>query len=365
MQTWVGRQKEMDEVEHVLKDAVTGGRNHLVFFVGDYGLGKTMTLLRTVDVARELFANKILAFHTSFISPEKVANPGIYLIFKILRGIIQAKPQLRLKLASDRLSELHPDIANVFKIAFSRGQDGSLRRTALDFLCGTIKPTQGQMKALNIIRKIDTFDVALEYLVALLFVLKQAGIVAVVGAIDEFEYLFSLATRAAQPIYLALLREIHDLPSKLSAEWVANMSALALFFGVSEDGWRIFLELEETQEARAGPITPLKERITTIFLSRFDRKTSEELVKRRLSLDRTTGKYKADPLIPFTSDFVDFITEKSDGRPKWIIVFSDHVLDAGLEHRVKVLNKNFARRVLTERGLIGEELKEEVKTRDQ
>jgi hypothetical protein len=357
MQTWVGRQKEMDQAARILEDAVTGGKNHLVFFVGDYGLGKTMTLLKTVDVAKEKYGPRILSFYTSFISPEKVANPGIYLVFKILRGIIQTKPSLRLKLAplaSRKLAELHPDILNVFRAAFSTKQDASLKQIALDFLCGTIKPNQTQMRLLNINRKIDSLDVSIEYLVALLFLLKQSGICAVVGAMDEVEYLFSLATKSAQPVYLALLRELYDLPSKWGEDWIKNMAGLSLFFAISEDGWRRLLELQQSEQTTGGPITPLRDRSATIFLLKFDRQTSEELIKKRLSLDRVSGKYQRDPLIPFTPDFVDFITDQAEGKPRWIIRFCDHVLDAGLERRVKLLDASFAKSVLIEKGMIGE-----------
>lgn len=360
--TWVDREQELDLVDKALETARQGKATNLIFVVGDYGLGKTMMLLKILDVARETAGSRVLTFHTNFISPQKISNPGVNIVLKIMRGIVQAKPKLKLtQPITKKLSQLHPDVLNLFEAAFGGNSDATRKQVALDFLGGALKPSQPQMRNLNIIRKLDTIEVSLEYFVGLLFLLKQSGIEMVVGVMDEFEYLFRLTSKAQQPIYLAVLRELYDMPSKWPPEWFEDSAAMALFFGISDDGQRYFLELGQVEGTTGGPITPLKDRISYIFLRPFDRASTELVIKKRLSLNRITGRYHGNPLIPFTEDYVDYVFKVSEGRPRWIIRDCDHVLDAGLGRKVRVLDARFARSVLQEKGLAGEAESQEQK----
>lgn len=66
--------------------------------------------------------------------------------------------------------------------------------------------------------------------------------------------------------------------------------------------------------------------------------------------DENPIKYEDKSLIPFTDDFVEFIHEKTGGLLRAIIIICGHVLDMGLAERVPLLNKEFARKALKERG---------------
>jgi hypothetical protein len=130
---------------------------------------------------------------------------------------------------------------------------------------------------------------------------------------------------------------------------------MALFIGLSEDGLRRLDELKKVGTSTGGPIKPLMRRVTDrVRLSPLNKKDSQALIEKRLSLIRTKERYEKDPLIPFTQHFVDYIFKLTGGRLADIIVRCDHVLDAGLERKVPRLNAEFAKEVFKEKGFIYE-----------
>ena len=225
-------------------------------------------------------------------------------------------------------------------------------KMALYFLRGEIKPTISQLKELGIMRKIDSVDIAKEYLAAILYFMKNLGYKALLLSIDEFEYLFSLVSKSQYSIYLALLRGLYDFPIGLDItsdkDKLANM---ILFIGISEDGWDKLKEIEKKEISEGGPTRPLMRRVNLeTTLLNFDRKNTEELIKKVLSYNRVTKDFEEDPLIPFTKDFVDYIYELTEGLPSAVKVRCAQVLDAGLADRVSLLTREYAQKVLEERG---------------
>jgi hypothetical protein len=228
--------------------------------------------------------------------------------------------------------------------------EGEIGEVALYFLRGEIIPTQSQLRKLEVVRKIDRIDVAKEYLAGFLTFAKGLGYTTLLLAIDEFEYLFSLVTKTQHSIYLALLRELYDFTAGMgeNAENIANM---VLFIAISESGWSYLTDLEKKERSIGGPIVPLRRRVDAeIELGPFNEAQTRELIEKRLRYNRVEGRFEDQPLIPFTESFVSFIHEETRGVLEKIIVRCDHVLDAGLGERVPVLDKEFARRVLEERG---------------
>ncbi|MHC1572445.1 MAG: BREX system ATP-binding domain-containing protein [Methanosarcinales archaeon] len=213
-----------------------------------------------------------------------------------------------------------------------------------------VKPTASQLRELGIMRKIENIDIAKEYLAAILCFMKNLGYKALLLSIDEFEYLFSLVSKSQYSIYLALLRGLYDFPIGLdiTPDKLANM---ALFIGISEDGWNKLKEIEKKEISEGGPTRALARRVdleTTLL--NFDRKNTEELIEKVLRYNRITEKFEEDPLIPFTKDFVGYIYKITEGLPSAIKVRCAHVLDAGLADRVPLLTEEYAQKVLEERG---------------
>jgi len=349
LKTWVDREEQIEKWSKIISDACSSNKNYLAFIIGDYGQGKTLSLLRINKEAKE--HSEILSEYLNFKGEER-SKPGLDFIFRIFRSIDFNK------LGEDRKEDLKNAIENVpdeleeVKTVLNNiyFEEDETRRLALYFLRGEITPTQSQLKQLGVLRKIEKIDIAKEYVAGILGFIKGLGYTTLLLAIDEFEYLFSLVPRAQHGIYLALLRGLYDFPVGISKN-VGNIANMVLFIAVSDDGWRHLLDLEKAETSTGGPIVPLRRRIDAeITLGAFDYHQTRELIEKRLSFNRIEGKYEDQPLIPFTEDFVDFIYKKIEGVPEKIIVRCDHVLDAGLAENVPLLDKEFAQRVLEERG---------------
>ena len=346
LKTWVNREKELEQWNKVLDDAIkTPATNFLVFVIGDYGMGKTLSLLR---IGEEAANKKLFEIYLNLISEQRPKNPGLDFILRIMKEI-NFKDIKTTKQEIALLKGILPEVGKVFeKILFGKDEEKDLATT---FLKGEIKPTQTQLKTLQVLRKIDDVDIAKEYLIGIFYLLKTSGFSTLVVAADEFEYLFSLVPKPSQAIYLALLRGLCDLQIEVPQQIRNKVANMALFIAISEDGIRRLTELENVERSTGGPIRPLMRRVSAkVSLGALAKKYVRMLIEIRLSLNRVKGMYEKKPLIPFSEDFVDYVYKLTAGRPSDIIERCDHVLDEGLNQRVPTLTMGFAKEVFKERG---------------
>lgn len=365
LEWWIDREKEIKQWLNVIKQSISINKNYIVFIIGSYGRGKTLSLLKIIDEAKKY--EKIYPIYLNFKGEER-SKPGLDVIFRIFRSIDfseirNKKTGKELKDAIAGIPEDFEEVKNILnRIFFSAGIWNSeneklkgkinfeIAKLPLYFLGGQLKPNVSQLRELGVIRKIENIDIAKEYLVGILYFMRNLGLKVLLLAIDEFESLFSLVSKSQQSIYVALLRSLYDFPPKpnIKAESIANM---AFFVAVSESGWGSLKEMEKMELSTGGPTVPLLERVDlATSLSVFDRNQSRTLIEKRLSYSRIKGKFEDKPLIPFTEDFVDFIFQKTGGEPRYIIVRCGQVLNVGLDEEVLLLNKEFAQRVLEERN---------------
>jgi len=362
---WTNREQELKDWQNILNKSIKINKNFIVFIIGSYGRGKTLSLLKVVDDAKKTSDN-IFPVYLSFKGEEK-SKPGLDFIFRIFKSIdfdklVENKDDSKIKESIDKIPECFNEMKNLLKVIYSdkiKKQTFSFGDTspkseetdiALYFLRGEIKPSTFQLKKLGIIRKIESIDIAKEYLAAILYFIRNLGYKSLLLAIDEFEYLFSLVSKSQYSIYLALLRGLYDFPTglKVSSSEIANM---VFFIAISEDGWDKLQEIEKKEISHGGPTRPLRRRVNlTTTLGKFDRDEAEGLIKKILSYNREKKKIEEDPLIPFTRDFVDYIYEITSGLPSAIKVRCAQVLDAGLADRAPLLTREYAQKVLDERG---------------
>lgn len=347
LKSWVNREKELEKWNKVLDDALkTPTSNFLVFIIGDYGMGKTLSLLK---ITKELVSKEAYPIYLNLLSEQRPKNPGLDFIFRIIRKIDFDKIKVKKKDVKF-VGEVFPDVGNAFEKIFFPENDYE-KRLAIAFVKGELKPTQTQLKTMKVLRKIDDVDIAKEYLMGILYLLKALGFSTLVVAADEFEYLFSLVSKPSQSIYLALFRGLYDLPVEFPDKLKGKTANMAFFIGISEDGMRRLTELEDVEKSTGGPIRPLMRRVADkVRLSALSKKYVREVIERRLRLNRVKGKYEKEPLIPFTEDFVDYINKITRGRPSDVIERCDHTLDVGLDRRVPRLTAEFAKEVFKERG---------------
>ncbi|MBD3387366.1 MAG: hypothetical protein GF416_00265 [Candidatus Altiarchaeales archaeon] len=353
----VSRKREQKTYDKILEDSMkTSKTNFLVFFVGNYGMGKTLSLLDVKERANNKGAYPI---YLTLQSEEKISKPEVDFIQRVLKEINFDE----IKVETDTINELkkiYPDVGNVFQRIFTGeiqtslypARKNPLRNLAISFLVGDVSPTKNELNKIGVIRKIDRVRIAKEYLIGLLYILGSSGFQSLVICVDEFEYLFSVLSKSQQSTVLAFFRSLYDLQIAIPDSLKSNAANMALFIAVSSDGWKKLTTLGDKERKTGGPINALKERITELIsLDPLTEKDTINLIEKRLSYDRVRGKYKNEPLIPFTDDFVEYLFKLTQGTPREIIVRCDSVLDRGLEKEVPRLTKEFAKEVFKERGL--------------
>lgn len=362
---WTDREKEIKKWANIIEKSTEIDKNFIVFIIGTYGRGKTLSLLKVTDESKK-FSKEIFPIYLNFKGEEK-SKPGLDFMFRIFRSIdfdklAENKTDDEIRKAIDVVP--FEEIKNILKCIYydrlnkqqtlikitssNKNTKSEISRLALYHLRGEIKPTSSQLKRLGIIRKIENIDMAKEYLAGILYFMKNLGYKTLLLSIDEFEYLFSLVSKNQYSIYLALLRGLYDFPSGLDIE-PDKIANIAFFIAISEDGWNKLKEIEQKEFSKGGPTRPLMRRVDLeTTLRNFDRKETEELITKVLRYNRVIGNFKNDPLIPFTKDFVDYIYEITEGLPSKIKKICAHVLDAGLAERVPKLTKEYTRKVLEE-----------------
>jgi len=351
LQTWVNREEQLRVWKRVISELESEKRNNVVLVIGDYGMGKTQSLFKIIDEANK--SKYIFSSFLNFRGEQRPSNPGLDFMFRIIQSIdfnrlekIKSKQEI-----INSITDISSDFDEV-SVALSQcwSKDQYTRRLSRYFITGQTKPTKTELREIGVIRKIDNIDIAKEYFAGILYLLKTLGYKSLLLAIDEFEYLFSLVTRAQQSVYLALVRGLFDFPLGITVALdVEKMVNIALFLGISEDGFRRLREIENEEAAVGGPTRPLLDRVTTTTLYALERQSTRLLIEKRLSYNRKSGVFEDKPLIPFDETFVDYVLELSRGSPRQIIWSCSQVLDAGIEHRVSLLDRETAQELLKER----------------
>lgn len=338
---WVDREEEIKNWEKVIKETLSNPTNNYIsFIIGDYGMGKSLSIYKIEEVCKKY--KNILSITFGFLGEEKLRKPGIDFIQRIFKFVDFNRIKLK-EQQIEKLESISKEVKNIYyKIFFA---DNEAKTLALYFLRGELVPNQSQMKKLEIIRKINDIEIAKEYFRGFLYLLKLAGYNTLILLIDEFEYLFSLVSKAQRDVYFALIRGLYDLPTRIRNETIANM---LFFLAVSKEEYR---KMEERKDI-GGPVVPFMRRAYLVNeLTPLKKEYVEKLIELRLKYNRAKEKFEKDPLIPYTKDFVNFIWEDTRGHPGDIIYKCGHTLDVGLKYRVSELNKKFATKALKERNL--------------
>lgn len=349
LSTWVDRDEQLSKWQGVISDLEAPQKNYIVLIIGDYGRGKTQSLMKVVDEARK--HEVILPVFLNFRGEQKPKEPGLEFMFRIFKSIDFRKIGRIYESKLPDAIETIPDDLDEVKAVFRNCwfAEPTVQNMAIYFLRGEFRPTRTDLRQLGIIRKIDDIDIAKEYLAGVLNLLKTLGFQALLLAVDEVEYLFSLVPRPQQSIYLALLRGLFDFPVGMTKD-IGDIAKIAIFLAVSEDGYRRLREIENEEMASGGPTRPLLDRVDIeTTLTALTKEYAKELIVKRLHFNRVEGRFTNQPLIPFDETFIDFIWEITEGMPRDIIEKCNHVLDAGIEKGIPNLDRHTAEALLRER----------------
>lgn len=323
--------------------------NSLNFIVGDYGLGKSYTLYQIGEQFKQ--DKEILPLYLKFLPEDTVQRFGLDFIMRMFRGLQPKSISGRLAKGSlDKVATVFPDIAIVLEKYLC---DDEL---ATAFLRGDRPLTTTELRNLGARRKLASTEVAKDYLLALLYLLRRARILTLLLLVDEVEYVFSQMTGAKIANVFNALRDLYDLPQSPKAlEFGQPLANIVFFFGISRAGWTRLNDLEKREQRRGGPFQPFLDRKEEIIeLQPLDLVEASELIELRLRRDRVKGGVLNKPLIPYTEDFAEYIYRLTRGNPRHVVERCDLVLLDGLRDMVPELTKAYARQVFEAHGLLAE-----------
>jgi hypothetical protein len=336
----VGRTAEQQAWQELIDRRAGARGSSLNFIIGDYGMGKSHSLyhIKKYCDARADVAAVIM----KFLSEDELRNFGVDFVRRIFKSLDDDTKVVLRRLTRPRaLTALRDHTDVIMKYV----RDDSV---AVTVLTGG-KPTKTELNAAGIRRTLESTEVALEFLAALLSMLHQANRLSLVLCIDEAEYIFSQTNARKTALIFNSIRAIYDLPggTTLGVD-LAPLANIIFFFAISVAGWQRFNTLEKVERSQGGPIQPLITRIEkTINLSRLNRSETGDLVSEYLKTSRTEKKKLDNPLIPYDEDFVDYVFALTKGLPRDIVTRCDYVISEGLKDKVTQLTKRYAREVFT------------------
>lgn len=339
-----GRKKEQTEWESTVNMRRGSNANAIRFVVGDYGFGKTLTLTKIYEQYKS--DPEILPIFMKMLPEDKVAKFGVDFIQRIFRRVPLSVFQCFKIKDIDALKAVYPEPANIFLSIAVQGVG------AIEFLQGQKSFGSAELKKLGVQRKIDRTDIAKEYLVSFLFLLKQANINTLLIAVDETEYVFSQMTGANISLVFNTLRDLYDLTTSPAMQTLPGSKAnMIFFFAISSAGWGKLSDLSHREQTQGGPINPLMDRVfqSPIMLQALLEEEAKDLIEFRLRGNRTKG---TKPLIPYDLGFVKYVQELALGNPRQIIKFCDFALEDGLIEGISLLDRKFAEKVFIAHGLI-------------
>jgi len=342
-----GRQKEKDQWTRIIQTRRGQRGNSLNFFIGEYGLGKTFSLYCIYAQFKD--DPELLVRYIKFLPEDTISRFGVDFVQRIFRAV--GAEYMRTKLDPEplqRIKRVCPEPA----IVFTRLLSGS--PLARVFLSGEAPLTKKELQQLGVIRKLDKTEVAKEYLLVFLVLLKYVGVESLILAVDEVEYVFSQMRVAKLSNVINTLRDFYDLPQSLQASALGMpLANMIWFLAISEGGWENLKQLERSEQKKGGPIQALFSRREPdpIVLTPLVEAEAVQLIELRLKRNRLEGKIMELPLIPYSLDFPKYVFELTRGNPRDIIKICDYILLDGLQQHVPLLTIDFAKRALESRGL--------------
>jgi len=340
-----GRLSEKSAWTEAIESRRGSPANAIHFIVGDFGSGKTLSLHKITQQYTD--DPEILAIFMKMLPEDKVSKFGVDFIRRIFRGVhIEVFKQFDLQ-DIEALRQVYPEPARIFSRIVLGDDEARL------FLQGEVSPTAAQLSKLGVRRKIDRTDIAKEYLLGFLFLVKNTGIRTLLLAVDEVEYVFSQMRGANISLVFNTLRDFYDLLDSPAARQLPSRPANIVFFlGISSGGWNRLKDLSRREQTEGGALQALMSRFSKVIeLSSLNEDETRQLIELRLRRNRVTGKYEDRPLIPYDKSFVEYVSGLSLGNPREIVKYCDYALEEGLKVKAELLDRDFARQAFIAHGL--------------
>lgn len=350
----VGRTKEWEQIVDVLEDLLNANSCGIMVIHGDYGMGKTFTLLKLEE---DLKNSKIKSSSEKTLpvllksTPSQL--PSNYLTDLIVRINRKIGKETLTEIACNfnvKESEVNVDdtIHNTFRsLAYNNSE-------AWDWMIGrTVSSTAA--KDIGISYKIDDKNEIENTFTDYLKILKSADYNNLVILLDEMEYLLASASAGKIRSVVNELQHVWDSYNEVPEEVRKTMCKVIFLIGTSVDAWQKFLEMVEidTSKKGGGGTETFLRRIPEqgkITLEPLRDKDVKKFLSNRLKVYKK--KETSDALYPFDESYVKFISEMSWGIPSNILSLSALIINEAVKKGIKTINKEVGQEILKEHGLL-------------
>lgn len=345
-----GREKEGKKIKQLLDKSLTGKGSKTILILGDYGYGKTFTLEKIVEgFNNNKFekSKKSIVASIRLAESEPEARIGLSFVVKIFYEIgFKKLINIAKKVKNQKKIELSSDMMNILKAL----KEENL--SAFEWLIGE-SLSLSEKKDIGIKKILSKSSQGLKILYDFQKVLKLAGYDNLVILIDEFEYVVNVYSEKQVTTILHTFKEIYDEFIRVTTKKPKSIANLIFIIAMTPKGWDFLVETEAKliKKTGGGGITPWMERIRpeefTIYLDPLSKSSATELIKDRINRKRLSymkPPYKTFPFIH--PEFFNVIYKSSEGIPRFILRYSDIVLDHAQNEGIKEITGEYAEKVL-------------------
>ena len=346
-----GRQEFLSRLTQTIKDFVGAQANRGLMLIGDYGMGKTFTLMKLEQAI--ITEQPILAVRLPLLPSDTAPRFGVDFIRRIYATLGKKwLVELCQNSSLDFLDSVDGFIGQILTNLKS-ASNGDVVELSYDYLTSSQSLTKSELTQIQVRRPLTTTTAAFESFFGLMCLAKSNQKLSLLILVDEMEYLFTEKTSAKAAEVINNLRALLDLyGEKVTRGFGTDRFSNVIFlYALSDDGFdRLQAYEKRRQSSSGGGWRPFLDRINPghrFFLEPLNRAETESLIELRMSVDPLRHKQQPQPpFIPYTEDFIDYIYEVTVGKPRDIVDYCGIVLSEGLRKGIVRINKEFARHIL-------------------
>lgn len=346
-----GRQEFLSRLTQTIKDFVGAQANRGLMLIGDYGMGKTFTLMKFEQAV--ITEQPILAVRLPLLPSDPAPRFGVDFIRRIYATLGKKwLIELCQNSSLDFLDSVDGFIGQILTNLKS-ASNSDIVELSYDYLTSSQSLTKSELTQIQVRRPLTTTTAAFEAFFGLMCLAKSNQKLSLLILVDEMEYLFTEKTSAKAAEVINNLRVLLDLYGEKVARGFGTdrFSNVIFLYALSDDGFdRLQAYEKRRQSSSGGGWRPFLDRINPghrFFLEPLNREETESLIELRMSVDPLRHRQQPQPpFIPYTEDFIDYIYKVTVGKPRDIVYYCGIVLSEGLRKGIARIDKEFARHIL-------------------
>lgn len=361
----IGRDVEWEHLNRLVTSTSESMSPTIGVLLGTYGAGKTFLLWNLARSYEPSKTSHVLSFGPiRLIDPEQKRDFTRGLVTRLFARGIDIEGQLVPLLAGISAKKLTMPAgirpyADLLR-ALARPESAQIARRVLTG--GRALRKEAEEAKILETPQIRTNDDAIFLLQALQILARAAGVKSLVLLVDEVEYIDALSP-ALKASVIDSLKHLWDQEVDFFSREVAASPLLMLLSATPSFWQQMKMQISDARKGHTGVvgIVPFFARISPVDVIEMTQELSEDearnLIISRMNMVRP-GQKKED-LIPFTTDYVDYVYHLSQGLPRRIIEICQVVLQEAAQHNLKKIDATQAKKILRELLISYEPIKTE------